>query len=284
MLQESQQPDPTPPESDEALAQTTTTELNHMLHLLFGPTADYITTEVASMHQKRRTNAIRIIKTAIKRLGDNITDAGGIPPRIAGLFLNNGTFCNTLVSTCYWAGLLVSAHSAHPQDDRAIRWLNVVSRLSEYELRTHYLYYSTLRLLLMNFRQPSQIDLQNDRFHLATFIPTYPYMVAMGFQETEVPQMPKIISSILYGIGQELLVDGSNSGSDIFLKKHFKTNTTDVIKGEGVVFTPSILGIRLFLWSFGYKDAEELYILDPRLISHIPTLLTGIPHAGLVYS
>lgn len=135
----------------------------------------------------------------------------------------------------------------------------------------------------MNYREPGKIDFNADRFHLATFIPTFFYMTAMEFDQREVERMPKIISSILYGIGQELLVDGSNSGSDHFLKEHFKTNVTEVIKGEGIVFTPSILGLRLFLWAFGYPDVDERFVLDPRPGTDILGILPGIPHAGLVY-
>lgn len=257
--------------------------LHNMLHILFGDTAQYIADEVAGMPERRRANAVRIVKVALQVLGDRVADKGRVPPRVAGMFLTAGSFCSSLVSSTYWGGILASSHSPYIRDDRAVRWLGVISRLSEYELRTHFLFYSTLRLLLMNFREPGKIDFQEDRFHLATFVPTYFYMTAMGFEEGEVERMPKIISSILYGIGQELLVDGSNSGADYYLKEHFKTNTNDVIKGEGIVFTPSMLGLRLFLWTFGYRDADERFILDPRFIPDIPSILPGIPHAGLVY-
>lgn len=257
--------------------------LYNMLHILFGETAQYIADDVAEMPERRRANAVRIVKIALHALGDRIADKGCVPPRVAGMFLTTGSFCNGLVASSYWGGILASSHSPFAHDDRALRWLNVVSRLSEYELRTHFLFYSTLRLLLMNFREPGKIDFQSDRFHLATFVPTYFYMTAMGFAEGEVERMPKIISSILYGIGQELLVDGSNSGADYYLKEHFKTNTNDVIKGEGIVFTPSVLGLRLFLWAFGYRDADERFTLDPRFTPEIQSILPGIPHAGLVY-
>lgn len=263
--------------------QITSADLNNMINVLFGNSAGYIADDLAAMPDCRRANAIRIIRVGLKILGDRVSDEGSVPTRVAGMFLSTGTFCSELVSSVYWGGILASSRSPYSRDDRALRWLGVLSRLSEYELRTHYLFYSTLRLLLMNYREPGKIDFNADRFHLATFIPTFFYMTAMEYDQSEVERMPKIISSILYGIGQELLVDGSNSGTDHFLKEHFKTNITNVIKGEGIVFTPSILGIRLFLWVFGYRDADERFILDPRLQTGIPSIIPGIPHAGLVY-
>lgn len=258
-------------------------QLTGMVKVLFGDTADYVLGDILGMTGHRRANAIRIIRVCLKLLGDGVADEASIPPRVAGMFLHAGSYCGEVVSSVYWGGILASSRTPHLRDDRALRWLGVVSRLSEYELRAHYLFYSTLRLLLMNYREPGHIDFGGDRFHLATFIPTYFFMTTMEFDEGEVARMPKIISSILYGIGQELLVDGSNSGADHYLKEHFKTNVTNVIKGEGIVFTPSILGLRLFLWAFGYPDVDERFILDPRVFCAVPGILPGVPNAGLVY-
>lgn len=268
---------------EEGLEEIESAVLHNMLQVLFGDTAVYIAPDVEAMPERRRANAVRIVRTALRVLGDRVSDEGCIPPRVAGMFLNAGTFCEDAVISAYWGGILASSRGAHRRDDRAVRWLNVISRLGEYELRSHYLFYSSLRLLLMNYREPGKIDFGADRFQFATFIPTYFYMVAMGFEESEVERMPRIISSILYGMGQELLVDGSNSGSDHFLKKHFKTNVTNVIKGEGIVFTPSVLGLRLFLWVFGFRDADERFILDPRLDCRVDGVPLGVEHSGLVY-
>lgn len=257
--------------------------LRNMQDVLFGPTAGYIADSVAELPERRRANIVRICKLALGRLGDAVSDPGEIPPRVIGMFLNHGGYVRDAVSSRYWAGLLVCARSANPMDDRAARWMGLLSRLGEYELRTHYLFYSSLRLLLMRDRDPAKIDFHGDRFRLATFVPMHFYMEAMGFNQDEIDRMPRIQSTILHAIGQELLVDGSNSGPDHYLKREFATSATGAIRGEGMVFTPSLLGIRLYLWVFGYRDADERFLLDPRLDCAVDGVPAAVGYSGLVY-
>ncbi len=58
---------------------------------------------------------------------------------------------------------------------------------------------------------------------------------------------------------------------------------TGAIQGEGIVFTPAVLGVRLFLWAFGYRDADERFLLDPRVECAIEGVPKLVEYSGLVY-
>ena len=258
--------------------------LHNMLTVLFGQTSEYIGSAIVDMPERRRANVVRICKIALKTLANSISDPGEIPPRIIGQLLGPGSYVRDHVASHYWAGVLAGSRTVNPHDDRAARWLHVLSRLGEYELRGHYLFYSSMRHHIMNTRQPAKIDFHEDRFHLATFIPAHFYIVAMNYNDDEITRMPRLISSVLYSLGQEVLVDGSNSGADHYLMQHFKSSTTGTIRGEGIVFVPSVLGVRLFLQAFGYRDADERFLLDPRFEGKIPDVPEVVQFSGLVYS
>lgn len=257
--------------------------LRNMLGVLFGETASYIGDSVAAMLERRRANVVRICKIALKRLGDGIAQPGSIPPRVIGYLLRDGSYCRDLAASEYWGGILACSKSVNSRDDRAARRLGMLARLGEYQLRSHYLFYATLRLLLMNFREPAKVDFDHDRMKLSTFIPAGYYILAMDFNKDEIARMPKLIHDVLYGLGQEMLLEGSNTGADDYLKTQFTTNVTGVIRGEGIVFAPSIAGIELFLWAFGIRDADIRYFLDPRLDCIISGIQMGVEESGLVY-
>lgn len=257
--------------------------LRNMMDVLFGETAPYVGDEVAAMPEKRRANVVRICKIALKRLGDDISLPGSVPPRVIGCLLRDGSYCQDVAASEYWGGVLACARSENPRDDRAARRLTMLGRLGEYQIRSHYLFYATLRLLLMNFREPAKVDFDKDRVKLSAFVPAGYYILAMDYNQDEIRRMPKLISDVLLGLGQELLLEGSNTGSDDYLKTQFVTNVTGVIRGEGIVFAPSLPGIQLFLWAFGIKDADTRYFLDPRLDCRIAGIQMGVEESGLVY-
>ena len=256
--------------------------LRHMLQALFGETYLYIGTAVEDMPEKRRANIVRICKIALKHLDTGIADPGKIPPRVAQALLTDGSYVEDPVASQYWGGILACARTVNQRDDRAARRLKTLGRLGAYDIRTHYLFYTTLRLLLRNCRDPEKVnfDDEKERFRLAAFIPAGYYILAMDYNKDEILHMPRILSDILVSLGMEYLVDGSNTGADYYLKQFF---TSKAIRGEGVVFSPGLQGIQLFLWAFGYKDRPHAFFLDPDLQCRIHGVQMGIDEAGLVY-
>lgn len=257
--------------------------LRNLLRTLLGEGERYVGDAVERMPEPRRANVVRICNVALKRLGDKIHQPGEVPPAAVACLLNEGSYCRDTVGSEYWGGVLACARSQNPRDDRAARRLKLLGRLGEYALRSHYHFYSALRLLLINTRSHTKIDFENNRFNLVTFIPAGYYILAMDYNRDEITRMPRIISDVLYALGQEFLVDGSNTGSDTYLRTQFTKNTTGAIRGEGIVFSPSLIGIQLFLWAFGHRDAAHAFFVDPNLACRIEGVQMGVDEAGLVY-
>lgn len=252
----------------------------NMLSVLLGETALYVGEEVERMPERRRGNIARICSLALKRLGDRVSDPGRVPPRVVGRLLGDGSYCEDALASEYWAGLVACSRTANPNDDRVVRRLSTLARLSTHQIRTHYLFYSTLRGLLMAARDPAAVDFESKRYRMATFVPASSYLAAVGFNEAETRKMSVLTSDILVGLGMDLLLDGSNTGTADYLQRFFKTG---VIRGEGIVFAPSLPGVQLFLWAFGALDRDGAHYLNPIFdcaVAGVPAMLEG---AALVY-
>lgn len=252
----------------------------NMLAVLFGETALYVGEDVENMPERRRANVARIATLALKRLGDRVSDPGAVPPRVIGRLLTDGSFCEDHLASEYWAGLIVCSRTANANDDRVVRRLDVMARLSTHQIRTHYLFYATLRRLLMAARDPAGVDFESKRYRMATFVPAFNYLRAMAFTDAEARKMSVLASDILVGMGVELLLDGSNTGTEEYLKKFFKT---DAIQGEGIVFAPSLMGVQLFLWAFGALDRDGVHYLNPVFDCAVPGMPEMVEGAALVY-
>lgn len=268
------------PHHNQDLEKIETDISRNMLAVLLGESALYVGEAVEDMPERRRANVARICTLALKRLGDRVSDPGDVPPRVVGRLLADGSFCEDRVASEYWAGLLVCSRTANPGDDRVIRRLDILGKMSSHQIRTHYLFYGTLRRLLMAGRNPADVDFESKRYRMATFVPAQSYLAAMAFTDAEARKMSILASDVLVGLGIDLLLDGSNTGTADYLGKFFKTN---VIRGEGIVFSPSLMGVQLFLWAFGALDRDAVHYLNPVFDCAIPGLPDFIEGSALVY-
>lgn len=257
-------------------------DLDSMLTAIAGTNAAYLGETLNTLPSPQQENLARICRVALRRLGDKIAEPGSVHPHVLHTLLTDGANVTDEVATEYWGGLLSCARSMNPRDDRAARRMKTLSRLGEYDIRSHYLFFTTLRLLLRHHRKGAQIAFEDEktRFRLATFIPAGYYILAMDYNKDEITHMPRIVSDMLISLGMEYLVDGSNSGSDEYLKQHF---TSNAIRGEGIVFTPGVQGVQLMLWSFGHRDMPHMFFLDDNFDPRIPGVVMGVDEAGLIY-
>jgi hypothetical protein len=252
----------------------------NLFSILLGQTAPYIGDAVDNMSERRRANIARICTLALKRLGNRVSDPGEVPPRVIGCLLSDGSYCQDRLASEYWAGLVACSRTANPADDRVVRRLKLLSRLSLHQIRTHYLFYATLRRLLMPTRDPAKVDFESKRYRMATFIPAWSYLQAMAFTENETKKMSVLASDALVGLGVDLLLDGSNTGTEEYLKRFFKT---DAIRGEGLVLAPSLMGLQLFLWAFGALDRDAVHYLNATFDCAVEGIPEYCAEAALVY-
>lgn len=234
---------------------------------LLGPTAEYLGGGLRDIAQKRIENIGKIFQNAQKKLGDKINQPGEVPPRVLKSILDEGSFCDDGLAAEYLGGVLASSRTHLGRDDRGARVSKLLSGLSTYQIRTHYLIYSTAKILFSG----KGLDINmNGRPKMQMFFPFREYAEAMDITEAESKQFEQIISHVFFGLHVEGLIEGHwQYGA----KEHILNVFPDAPTG-GIICQPSALGTELFLWAFGKAEHPLMYIFDDEFVPHID----GIPN------
>lgn len=204
-----------------------------LLNKLLGPSLDYIGNEIIKekLVKKSCENISSIFSKACKKLGDKLETPGTVNPRILQTVLVNGSFCEDDMVQEYLAGALAIARTDDGKDDSVIGILKLIETLSHSDLRLHYILYSAL---YEKFKNSSTIIYENsDLYNHSIFIP---------FSELYSVSDIEIYSEILTFLDCKQLISyyGFNCENPVKVD-NFKS------KMPGLWFTPTLLGIKLFL-------------------------------------
>lgn len=243
------------------------------LQKLLGPTAEYLGLGIRDLAQRRIENIGRIFQKAESKLGDKINMPGEIPPRVLKEVLNEGSYCDDELAAEYFGGVLASSRSEQGRDDRGARMAKIIDSLSSYQIRAHYLIYSTVKSLLANEGLP--FDMKG-RPKMQIFIPFSGYMTAMDFNEAEGNQVGQILNHIFFGLASDDLIDNTTwqYGPQEAMKQFY----SEAHEG-GIVCGPSALGAELYLWAFGQADQTLEYIFDKDFIPVVADIPQAFPNA-----
>ncbi len=210
---------------------------------ILGPTAEYIGEGIKSWTEKRINNVKNIFAIAQKKLGSKIEEDGTVPPKVLKGILDEGSFCDDHISAEYFGGVLASSRSGVSRDDRGAVLISLLSRLSTYQIRTHYIFYHFIKKTFDGTNIDPNTSEGRDKLEL--FIPQNIYETAMEFEQEE--NINVLSSHIIFGLQKESLIgDIFGYGPKEHIKKWFKNAPT-----KGIIFQPSVLGIELFLWAYG---------------------------------
>jgi hypothetical protein len=234
-----------------------------ILTKLLGPTAEYLGTELESYAEKGLENLKRIFGKAIRRVGVKIEQEGQVPPRVLSKLLSEGYFCEDELSAEYFGGVLASSRSGVSRDDRGVTYLNLISSLSTYQIRTHYLVYTLFRQYYTG--KDLHLGLGEDRFKMTLYIPDSVYASAMDFAENE--KLGLLTDHALHGLARNNLIQIKCMGASEFISDSFRMEALVIPKIEepGVVLLPTIEGVQLFLWAHGLGDKPYDFFLDPEM-------------------
>ena len=228
-----------------------------LVEKLLGPTAGYIGEGIRTWTQKRVQNVNRIFGIAIKRTGSKIDQDGKVPPKILKGILDDGSFCDDSLAAEYFGGILASSRSGVSRDDREASFIALISTLSTYQIRSHYVFYHLIKKLFDG--AGLRITLPDGRQGAQTYVPLDAYVTAMAIEGEERDKFSSILSHVMFGLGKEgLIEDTFEFGSAEQLKKRFKEAAS-----PGIIFEPSVLGVELFLWGYGRSDLEANEFLNP---------------------
>ena len=230
-----------------------------MAYKLLGPTAQYLGVKTRELTEKMVNNVERIFQDATEKLGDKINEAGEVPPRVLRGIVNEGAFCEDEIAAGYLGGVLASSRGEAGRDDRGVVMNALITRLSVYQLRTHYIVHHVIKDLLDGTTVPLHDPVQH--FRATAVMPYITYVVAMGFHCNEMSEMhadsdlrmrsvDAILEHTFFGLHKEGLI--------ATFEYHYG-------KDASFSFAPSRLGIELFMWAYGYGGEPTYRFLDPAL-------------------
>lgn len=255
-----------------------------ILNKLLGPTADYIGGEIKNLVEKCNINLNDIFTKAYRKLGKKVDEDGVVPPRVLKCVLDDGRFCEDDLSKEYFAGVLASSRSKDGNDDRGVTFANLISVLSSHQIRTHYLFYSSLRKLFLSFNK--SISPGTDRQAMMLYIPTASYFEAMGVDQ-DISFLDfgiNVLSHSMNGLRRNDLIEDQyvfGNQSNFLLDQwwyRFPQFPIDenILREHGIAFQPTPGGMELFLWVHGFSHCSHFKFLDYNLkfdpIEHVKML------------
>lgn len=239
---------------------------------ILGPTADYLGGELKEFTKRRIENVAKIFSRAEKKLGDKLDCPGQVPPKVLKTIINEGSYSDDDITIEYFGGVLASSRTEISRDDRGARLAKMIDNMSAYQIRSHYLIYSTISEIFSNSK--NSFGLHNHRKKMELFIPHKDYFSAMDFTQQELDN-PQILSHIFYGLHTDGLIDTNwKSGEQGNIKRIFSNAPSD-----GTVCTPSTLGVELLLWAFGHGDQHLNFLLTDDFSADIEGIPKSVSNA-----
>lgn len=233
---------------------------------ILGPTSEYLGDGLKNWTERRVKNVGRIFENAQKRLGSKIDENGTVPPKVLKAILDDGSFCDDELAAEYFGGVLASSRTEISRDDRGASITALIGRLTTYQIRSHYLFYSIIKKIF----DGNDILISNtieNRNKLETFISFESYIIAMEFSDNE--DVGNILSHVMFGLDREKLIESNFEFGSTERAKKFGSG--------GIMFIPSTLGIELFLWAHGKGSVpiQKFLNIDCSFTSEINMPIVG---------
>jgi len=244
-----------------------------LLAKLLGPTAEYIGGEIKGLVEKCNFNIGDIFFKAYRKLGSDVENPGAVNPRVLKNVFEDGRFCEDELSREYFAGVLASSRTKDGKDDRGVTNAKLVSNLSSYQIRTHYIFYTLLRKAFLP--HAAFVSPGTHRGMMIVYIPVKSYYAGMG--SLLVPSNDREKISILahsinglrrndliedeyvYGAPKDFLTRTLTVGS-----KSFRLNK-NVLCEYGISFQPTPSGMEFYLWAHGLGGRDHFQFLEEGL-------------------
>ena len=189
-------------------------------------------------------------------MGNKIDENGIVAPKILKGIIDNGTWCEERLQLEYFGGILASSRTDKSRDDRGAYFINLIARLSTYQLRIHFLFYKSL----INHCKGEKVNFDDweARCKLRLHIPMNTLIDAMNFSDNELKNMSNIIRNAIWGLSNENLIGNFSYGEAAF---YVVESTEKEVLKEGFIFEPTIVGIELIMWAYGYgqTDISEIF-------------------------
>lgn len=211
-------------------------------------------------------NFARVLKRAGDKLPPDVPPEAEVAGRVLRGILEDAPYAEDEVVAEYLGGVLASSKSGVSRDDRGASFVELIRRLSTYAIRAHFLLYASNRNLFGN-NPIRELGLVENRLKLRMFTPVSEFETGLDLSVEEYPRRYRILEHSLVSLGRETLIHED---------WRFLTDATSrypsAPENDGIVFSPTILGIQLFFYAMGRPDEGLDNFLTLRL-----------PDAGGVY-
>ncbi|NQU26583.1 MAG: hypothetical protein HQ567_35310 [Candidatus Nealsonbacteria bacterium] len=244
-----------------------------LLTKLLGPTADYMGGEIKGVVEKCNVNIGDIFVKAYHKLGGRVEQPGAVNPRVLKNIIEDGKFCEDELSKEYFAGVLASSRTKDGKDDRGVTNAKLVSNLSSYQIRTHYIFYTLLRRKFLPYG--SVIFPGTHRGAMIIYIPSKAYFTAMEpiLLGSEYSENINVLAHSMNGLRRnDLIEDKYTYGSPqhfanqrITLELQCFIADEKVLCEYGISFQPTPSGMELYLCVHGFGDLNHFNFLDADL-------------------
>ena len=213
---------------------------------VLGPTADYIGKELEFFTKKRIENLKKIFNNAHKKLGSKINTTGSVPPKVLKGIINEGSYANDFLSIEYFGGVLASSRTNLSRDDRGAYFNSLISRLSTYQLRMHYVFYHALKKEFNG--EHIQFGVIPELTRMRLFMSLSFLTKTMGFSNEEIRRLDVFINHIVNGLQKEKLIEPFYSYGN---KEHIQLNFKKASEGGLILQPDKTIGLELFYWAYG---------------------------------
>lgn len=215
---------------------------SYLVYQVLGPPAKAVGSSLETLVEFCAANVGQIFRNAGKKLGPGLQDEGSVPPRVLARIIDDGAYAEDTLIVDYLGGVLASAKTAEGRDDRGAMWSSQVGRMSTYQIRTHYIFYTILGRLLGNDMQ--DLGSGKVRPQCRTLLPISLYQSAMEFSTSH--EAIDIASHSLNGLSREGLIGAWTLGNAATWPN------VGVTSAElGFVAEPTLAGIELYLSAHG---------------------------------
>ena len=235
---------------------------------MLGPTSDYLGEGLKDFAEKRVNNVKEIFKNANDKLGDKINDNGSIPPKVLQGTLNEGSYASDFLSVDYFGGVLASSRSGISRDDRGAFFNALISRLSTYQLRMHYVFYHAIKKSFNG--EDINWGIEKERGKMKLYIPFSSFIKVMDFEQNELNNLTVYLDHIVNGLLREQLVDTFFQYGNV---EHMKKNYKEA-EESGIILQPNRMGFELFYWAYGLGQESSKTFLDREKVFEIDKKIT----------
>jgi hypothetical protein len=228
--------------------------LSPLILKVLGPTAEYLGEGIKSFTEKRLANLRRIFNRAAEKVDARQALKGAVPPRILKYIVDEASYVDNELAAEYFSGLLAASKSDRPRDDRALTFLKLLTSMSNYEIRLHYILYSSFRETFLSL-DDFNVTITNQALKYKVFFPAQQFIESFIIEEGE--NINHILEHAIIGLANRGLI-----GSYCYGDKNFMKQQINCLDHEGIAASPSVLGSQLYLAVHGFQDISANKLCD----------------------